>query len=99
MGNARCDVHRVDKAQPLLDAALPHKPLDNSGDIHESATGRHFKPKMFGQRFHCSQIIPAPSAETIPNRSRPNPYDQEDGRGEPVSHFGGTPGLSGDIHH
>ena len=49
----RCgDVHGVDQAQPLLHPALAHQPGDRPGDVHKSAPARHFKPQLFGKRFH-----------------------------------------------
>jgi hypothetical protein len=50
--NGGRDVHRVDKAKPLLDAALADEVLHGGGDVHEAAAAGDFKPQLFGQAFH-----------------------------------------------
>ena len=52
MGNASCDVHRVDKAEPFLDTALRDESLDSVGDIDEASPAGNFEPEMLGERFH-----------------------------------------------
>jgi len=49
MGNAWCDVHRVDEAEPLLNAALRDKFLDGVGDVDEASAAGNFEPEMFGE--------------------------------------------------
>lgn len=34
--NARCDVHGIHKAEPLMDAALPKTPIDLGSDIQKA---------------------------------------------------------------
>jgi hypothetical protein len=46
------DVHGVDQAQALLHPAFDNQFLDRFGDVLKSAPARHFKPKLFGERFH-----------------------------------------------
>ncbi len=45
-------MHGVDETKTLLHTALADKLFDCAGDVHESAPARHFKPELFGQRFH-----------------------------------------------
>jgi len=45
-------VHSIYETQPLLDIAFVHKTSHGAGNIHETATVRHFKPQMFGEALH-----------------------------------------------
>jgi hypothetical protein len=49
MGNARCDVHRVAKAQSFFDFAAAHQVFNGVCDVHEAAAAFHFEPEMLGQ--------------------------------------------------
>ena len=52
----RGDVHGVDQTKPFLHAALMDEFLDLRRDVDESAAIRHFKPKMFSERFHVREV-------------------------------------------
>lgn len=52
MGNARCDVHGIDKAQPLADTAFRKAIPDLRSDIQEPAAGGNLEPEFFAVRFH-----------------------------------------------
>jgi hypothetical protein len=52
MGNARCDVHGIDEAEALLDAASLDELLDGVGDVEEAAAAGHLEPEVFGEGFH-----------------------------------------------
>jgi len=52
MGNARCDVHRVDEAEPLPDSAFRQAGVDLRGDVQKPSTGGDLKPEFFTIGFH-----------------------------------------------
>jgi hypothetical protein len=63
---------------PLLD----DESGDGVGDVHKAAPARHFKPKLFGERFHagagseipcptCSETITIPEKSTRPRLAPP----------------------------
>lgn len=52
MGNARCDVHRIDEAEAFLDSALGQAFVNLRGDVQESPAGRDLKPELFTVGFH-----------------------------------------------
>ena len=47
------DVHGVDEAKSFLHAAFADERGDGVGDVHKAAPARHFKPELFGERFHA----------------------------------------------
>ena len=49
MGNAWCDVHRVDEAEALLDAALSYEVFDGVRDVYEAPAGGHLEPQVLSQ--------------------------------------------------
>jgi hypothetical protein len=51
-------MHGVDKTETLLHTAFADKFFDGVGDVEIIPPVRRFKPKMFGQRFHCAKIYP-----------------------------------------
>src|SRR5579871_4622305 len=50
------DVHRVHEAKAFLHPAFLDEFLDGIRDVDKPAPVRHFKPKMFRQRFHDIRI-------------------------------------------
>ena len=50
--NARRDVHGVNKAESLADAALAQAGLDLRGDIHKRAAAGDFEPEFLPVGFH-----------------------------------------------
>ena len=60
MGNATCDVHGVDEAQPFLHTAFADQRFDRGRDVDEAAAARNFKPKLFGERFHALDMPSMP---------------------------------------
>src|SRR5258707_14336033 len=71
------DVHRVDQTKAFHYAASVNEFLDLRCDIDEPASIRHFKPKMFSERFHIGKLmVDNRESKTETNvrhfRSRPN---------------------------
>lgn len=58
--NGSGDVHCVDQANPLLNAAFAHQILDGLRDIHKPTPMWNLKPQMFGQAFH-EMVMPVRS--------------------------------------
>jgi hypothetical protein len=48
----RGDVHGVDEAKTLLDAAFLDEALDGAGDVDEAAAVWDFEPEVLGEGFH-----------------------------------------------
>ena len=46
------DVHGIDEAEALLDAASLDELLDGVGDVEEAAAAGHLEPEVFGEGFH-----------------------------------------------
>jgi len=46
------DVHGVDEAEALLDAAFEDEGFDGGGDVEKAAPGWDFEPEVFGEGFH-----------------------------------------------
>jgi hypothetical protein len=59
MGNAWCDMHRIDEAEAFFDAALADEVFDCVGDVDESAAAFDFEPEVFGERFHGGRLAVA----------------------------------------
>ena len=72
------DVHGVDEAQPLLHVALADERGDGLGDVHKAAPGRHFKPELFGERFHAGDLAAFNPAQ----RGQRNQSRAQQGAGE-----------------
>jgi hypothetical protein len=45
-------MHRVHKAETLLDSALANQTFDSPGDIDKSTAIRELEPQILGERFH-----------------------------------------------
>jgi hypothetical protein len=54
--NGGGDVHGVHETQPLLHVAFVDERGDSIGDVHKAAPRRHFKPELFGERFHAGDM-------------------------------------------
>ena len=54
--DGRGDVHGVDQTKAFADPAFAYESLNLRRDINESASGRNFKPKMFGQGFQSPKL-------------------------------------------
>jgi hypothetical protein len=50
--HSRSDMHGVDEAEALPNAAFPYEVFDGAGNIDKAASARDFEPQMFGERFH-----------------------------------------------
>ena len=46
-------MHGIDQTKALGHAAAVNEFLDLRRDVDESASSRHFEPKMFSERFQC----------------------------------------------
>jgi hypothetical protein len=58
-------VHGVDEAQPFRHATFTDQSGDGVGDVHKAAPAGHFKPKLFGERFHAGDM---PQARALRKR-------------------------------
>ena len=56
MNTDAVDVHGVNKTKAVGHAASLNEVLDLWCDVDESASIRHFEPKMFSERFHIGEV-------------------------------------------
>lgn len=57
-----CNMHRVDEAKSLLNAALAQTVFYRIGDVDKPSPRRHLKPELFSVAFHLD-----PSSVSVAN--------------------------------
>jgi len=63
-------MHGVDEAEALLHAAFARERGDGAGDVDKAPAVRHFKPELFGERFHA---VGMPQPQPLRKRDRDVP--------------------------
>lgn len=68
--NGGGDVHGIDQAQALFDAALAQGGFHLRGDVDELPAFRHFEPKLFPKGFHAPILQQGPRRRKNSERRR-----------------------------